>query len=208
MTGTIRPGFIDEDRYDRSRRIAWLDMERVRRTKCLVVGVGALGNEVVKDLVLSGIQDITIVDMDHVVRSNLNRCVFFREGDAERSLAKVDVVAQRAMELAPDSRINSYEGKVEDMATDELAHFDVIFGCLDNIAARLHLNAQACHVKVPFVDGGTDGFRGKVQVVLPRHTMSAMRHEPEPPEDIREKVQLHRGGGGGARTQDRSRDHH
>jgi molybdopterin/thiamine biosynthesis adenylyltransferase len=168
--GTIRPGFIDEDRYERSRRIAWLDVEALGRSKCLVVGAGALGNEVVKDLVLSGIQDITLVDMDRVVRSNLNRCVFFREGDAERSLAKVDVVARRAMDLAPDSRISAREGKVEGMGTEELAHYDVIFGCLDNIAARLHLNAQACHVKVPYIDGGTDGFRGKVQVVLPPAT--------------------------------------
>jgi molybdopterin/thiamine biosynthesis adenylyltransferase len=164
--GTIRPGFIDEDRYERSRRIAWLDMEAVRRSKCLVVGAGALGNEVVKDLVLSGIRDITLVDMDRVVRSNLNRCVFFREGDAERSLAKVDVVARRAMGLVPDIHISTHEGKVEEMGAEELAHHDVIFGCLDNIAARLHLNAQACFAKVPYIDGGTDGFRGKVQVVL------------------------------------------
>lgn len=168
--GTIRPGFIDEDRYERSRRIAWLDMEAVRRSNCLVVGAGALGNEVVKDLVLSGMRDITLVDMDRVVRSNLNRCVFFREGDADRSLAKVDVVARRAMGLAPDIRILTHEGKVEEMGTEELAHYDVIFGCLDNIAARLHLNAQACFVKVPYIDGGTDGFRGKVQVVLPPDT--------------------------------------
>jgi molybdopterin/thiamine biosynthesis adenylyltransferase len=170
MTGKIRPGFIDEDRYDRSRRIAWLDMEAVQRTKCLVVGVGALSNEVVKDLVLSGIKDITIVDMDQVVRSNLNRCIFFREGDAERSLAKVDVVARRAKELASDIRISTHEGRVEDMVTEELGHFDVILGCLDNIAARLHINAHACHLKVPYIDGGTDGFRGKVQVVLPPAT--------------------------------------
>ena len=168
--GTIRPGFIDEDRYERSRRITWLDMEAVQRSKCLVVGAGALGNEVVKDLVLSGAQYITLVDMDRVVRSNLNRCVFFREGDAERSLAKVEAVAQRAMELAPECRISTLEGKVEDMGTERFANYDVIFGCLDNIAARLHLNAQACHAKVPYIDGGTDGFRGKVQVVLPPAT--------------------------------------
>jgi len=170
MTQSIRPGFIDEDRYDRSRRISWLDMEAVRRAKCLVVGVGALGNEVVKDLVLSGVQDITIVDMDRVVRSNLNRCVFFREGDAESSRAKVEVVAQRAVELAPDCKISVLEGKVEGMGTEKFSGHDAIFGCLDNIAARLHLNAQACHAKVPYIDGGTDGFRGKVQVVLPPAT--------------------------------------
>jgi molybdopterin/thiamine biosynthesis adenylyltransferase len=44
--------------------------------------------------------------------------------------------------------------------------FDIVLGCLDNIAARLHINSHARFYKIPYVDGATDGFRGKVQVVL------------------------------------------
>ena len=87
----LRPCMFDQDRLERSKRIAWLDMDQIARTKCLVVGAGALGNEVVKDLVLSGFRHIELVDMDHVVRSNLNRCVFFREGDAEQKLMKSEI---------------------------------------------------------------------------------------------------------------------
>lgn len=166
----IVPGQIDEDRLERSRRINWLDVDSVVRSKVLVVGAGALGNEVVKDLVLSGCRDITLVDMDHVVRSNLNRCVFFREGDAAAKRMKADVVAERAMELEPAARIVPVVGKIETFDWKAISEFNVVFGCLDNIAARLHLNAQSYFAKVPYVDGGTDGFSGKVQVVLPPET--------------------------------------
>jgi len=53
-------------------------------------------NEVVKDLVLSGFRRITVVDMDHVVRSNLNRCFFFRESDVAGGTSKASAVAERA----------------------------------------------------------------------------------------------------------------
>jgi ubiquitin-activating enzyme E1 C len=43
--------------------------------------------------------------------------------------------------------------------------FDCAFACLDNLNARLHLNAHA-YGKIPVIDGGTTGFLGKVQVVF------------------------------------------
>jgi molybdopterin/thiamine biosynthesis adenylyltransferase len=43
----------------------------------------------------------------------------------------------------------------------------MIIGCLDNILARMHLNASACGLGIPYVDGATDGMRGKLQVILP-----------------------------------------
>ncbi|OPY31278.1 MAG: putative adenylyltransferase [Methanomassiliicoccales archaeon PtaU1.Bin124] len=166
----ITPDQMDEDRMDRSRRIVWLNVPAIEASNVLIVGAGALGNEVVKDLVLSGCKNITLVDMDHVVRSNLNRCVFFREEDADERRMKADIVAKRAMELEPAARIIPVNGKVQDMDWKAMSEFDVVFGCLDNIAARLHLNAQSYFAKVPYVDGGTDGFSGKVQVVVPPRT--------------------------------------
>jgi len=78
MSGVIRPGAEDDDRLDRARRIGWVDLEKVASSRILVVGAGALGNEAVKDLVLFGFRRIDVLDMDTVVRSNLNRCVLFR----------------------------------------------------------------------------------------------------------------------------------
>ncbi len=166
----LRPGMFDQDRLERSRRISWLDMDSIAGTKCLVVGAGALGNEVVKDLVLSGFRNIELVDMDHVVRSNLNRCVFFREGDAEQKLMKSAIVAARARELDPSVTIVSSIARVETYDVERFRSFDLVLGCLDNIAARLHVNSHSYLARIPYIDGGTSGFRGKVQVVIPPDT--------------------------------------
>ena len=167
MEDVIRPGEPDLDRLDRTRRIGWVDLDAVQRSKILVVGAGALGNEVVKDLVLFGFKHLDVLDMDQVVRSNLNRCVLFREGDQLSGKGKSDLVAERARMLNPDVEIKPLQGKVQSLGPKELTSYDMVLGCLDNIAARLHLNANSYYSKVPYIDGGTDGFRGKVQVIIP-----------------------------------------
>lgn len=162
----LKPGSFDEDRFDRSKRILWLDIDSLSSARVLVVGAGALGNEVVKNLALSGVGNITVVDMDHVVVSNLNRCLFFRNQDAQRRGMKAQLVAEGAKELHPECRLTAWVGRVEDMPFPWQG-FDVVLGCLDNVMARLYVNAHSYHHGIPYVDGGTDGFRGKVQVVNP-----------------------------------------
>ncbi len=166
----LRTGSIDDDRWERSRRIDWLDMKRVASARVLVVGAGALGNEAVKDLVLSGVRRLDVVDMDRVVRSNLNRCVFFREEDASKRSLKAEVVARRAMELDPGADVRPMAGRVEDLPEGSWKRYDIVLGCLDNIAARLHVNSQSFYSGIPYIDGGTRGTTGKVQVVLPPST--------------------------------------
>ncbi|NLT37314.1 MAG: ThiF family adenylyltransferase [Methanomassiliicoccus sp.] len=166
----IRAREGDEDRWDRSRRIKWMDMEKLRSSSFLVVGAGALGNEVVKDLILSGARKITLVDMDHVVRSNLNRCIFFREGDSEARRPKAEVVAERVRELDPSVDIDPVVGKVEDLPEDSWGEHSIVLGCLDNVAARLHVNSFSYFNMMPYIDGGTNGHAGRVQVILPPST--------------------------------------
>ncbi len=167
MTEPIHAGEIDQDRWERSRRIEWLDMERVQSASFIVVGAGALGNEAVKDLVLAGARRLTLIDMDRVVRSNLNRCVFFREEDQQAKRFKTEAVASRAMELDPAVEVRTFEQRIEELPEDEWKKHDIVLGCLDNVAARLHVNAHSYHNGVPYIDGGTNGFAGRVQVVVP-----------------------------------------
>jgi molybdopterin/thiamine biosynthesis adenylyltransferase len=166
----IHAGEIDQDRWERSRRIEWLDMGRVQASSFLVVGAGALGNEVVKDLVLAGARKLTLVDMDRVVRSNLNRCVFFREDDPEVKRYKTEAVATRARELDPAVEIRTFEQRIEELPEEEWGRHDIVLGCLDNVEARLHANSHAYYHRVPYIDGGTNGFAGRVQVVVPPAT--------------------------------------
>ncbi len=160
---TISVGSSDLDRHDRQRRIDWVDMDGISEARVLVAGAGALGNEAVKNLVLAGFRHIVVVDMDDIVTSNLSRCLFFRDSDV-RSGMKSEIVAVRASELDPGADIRPVVGKLQDL---EDWDYDIIVGCLDNILARMHLNAAACSYGIPYIDGATDGMMGKLQVVLP-----------------------------------------
>ena len=164
---TTRKG---EDRFDRSKRIPWFDLERTQAARVLVVGAGALGNEVVKNLVLSGVRWLTLVDMDRVVRSNLNRCVFFTPEDARENRLKVEAVADGAARLDDGLEIRREAQRTEDLGEGIFRDKDVVVGCLDNLATRVHVNANAYWMGTPYVDGGTMGLMGKVHAVMPPDT--------------------------------------
>ena len=159
----ITTDFVDRDRFYRMRRIGWVDVDSIRSKRCLVVGAGALGNEVVKNMVLAGFRMITVVDMDHIVTSNLSRCLFFRDSDV-REVKKADVVATRASELDPDAEIIPVVSDIKEM---EDWDYDIVLGCLDNISARMHVNAHAYYHGIPYIDGATDGMNGRVMVIIP-----------------------------------------
>jgi molybdopterin/thiamine biosynthesis adenylyltransferase len=162
----LRADRLKEDRLERSKRIEWLDLKSISNAKVLVVGAGAIGNEVSKNLVLSGYRNLGIIDMDHIERSNLNRCLFFSDLDANKKRLKTEVVAEKLMKLDEKVQISHYKEKIQEMPEEFIPSHDLVFGCLDNIAARLHVNAFCYHHKVPYIDGATHGFIGKVQVVL------------------------------------------
>ncbi len=163
----IKADMLNEDKFERSKRIGWLNMDNILKSKVLVVGVGALGNEVCKNLVLTGYKNIDIVDMDYIVKSNLNRCVFFSELDAKEKKLKAEVVADRMKKMEPDINVKYYTDKIENLPEDFIPSHEVVFGCLDNIAARLHVNAHCYYHGIPYIDGGTLGMLGKVQVIYP-----------------------------------------
>ncbi|MEA2054199.1 MAG: ThiF family adenylyltransferase [Candidatus Thermoplasmatota archaeon] len=166
----LKVGAIDEDKYERSKRLGWFKLDKVKKAKVLVVGAGALGNETCKDLVLSGFRNITLVDMDYVVMSNLNRCIFFSDGDARKKRNKAEVVAEKLKMLDESVNVRAFVSKIEDFPDDFIPSHDIVLGCLDNILARLHVNAHSYFHNVPYIDGATRGLIGKVQIVIPPET--------------------------------------
>jgi len=165
---------FDEDPSSRQRILQGWHQEILKKSKVLVVGAGALGNEVVKNLVLVGVGTIYIVDFDIIVSSNLNRCIFFRKDDAKKGVSKVATVATRATELSPYdyTKIIPVEANIHSLPHDHeiYTQSQVYVSCLDNLAARLELNAAAIANNKPLVDGGMSGYIGHVQVVIPGKT--------------------------------------
>src|SRR6188474_779988 len=88
-----------DDRFGRFRLIGWWDQARLARAKVLVIGAGALGNEIIKNLALLGVGNVLIADMDRIENSNLSRSVLYREGDTGKF--KAEVAARAAKDIYP-----------------------------------------------------------------------------------------------------------
>ena len=138
--GRSSPG---ADRYSRHRAIAGFSQEALQALHVLVIGAGAIGNEVVKNLCLLGVGRIDVYDLDRVEIHNLTRSVLLREADIGQS--KAEAVVARARELDPAVRLRAIDGDIRDtLGPAEVAEADVLIGALDNFEARLWVN-RLCH---------------------------------------------------------------
>ena len=147
----------------------------------LVVGAGGLGCEILKNLALCGVKHIFVVDLDTIELSNLNRQFLFRQKDIGKF--KAEVACEFIKNKYPDIDIKPSCRKIQEFTDDFFRQFHIIIGGLDNIEARSYIN-QKIHelvefdeegkpkpeTVIPFVDGGTEGFRGQVKVIVPYTT--------------------------------------
>lgn len=142
-------------RYLRHDLIDWFDQQLLKSTKALVIGAGAIGNEVVKNLALLGVGAITIVDFDSIELHNLTRCVLYTENDVGKP--KAEVAAEAARRLDPNCRVSSIVGDFwETITFDEFRSSTVVFSCLDNFDSRIRLNRICSLLGVDLVNAGID----------------------------------------------------
>src|SRR5256885_1731373 len=99
-----------ENRFERFKLIGWWDQSRLSRARVVVVGAGALGNEIVKNLALLGVGNLFIADMDRIENSNLSRSVLYREADS--GAAKADTAAKAARSIYPEIHAHAFHGNV------------------------------------------------------------------------------------------------
>lgn len=146
--------------------ISWWKKEQVRNAKVLVVGAGALGNEVLKNLALLNVGQIIIVDFDTIEYSNLSRSVLFRESDIGK--LKGEVAAAAIKKINPNVKVKVIKGDITiDVGLGLIKRMDVVIGCLDNRLARLFLN-RACHrVNKTWVDAAIENLSGQLYVFKP-----------------------------------------
>ncbi|MDO9547012.1 MAG: ThiF family adenylyltransferase [Pelolinea sp.] len=157
---------LKTDRLGTFSFISWWEREKVENAKVMVVGAGALGNEVIKNLALMGIGSLFIVDFDTIELANLSRSVLFRESDSGRK--KAEVAAARAKELNPNVHVQYFHGDITTtLGLGIFRRMDVIIGCLDNREARLAVNRFAYWINKPWVDGAIQEFFGLARVFVP-----------------------------------------
>jgi len=163
------PLLLCEHRFERFERIAWWDQARLLGARVLLIGAGALGNEVLKNLSLLGVGHVAVVDMDRVEQSNLSRSVLFRESDEGQF--KAEAAARAARLLYPEIDVRALVGNVlGDVGLGWFRWADVVVGALDNREARVFVNASCAMVRRPWIDGGIEVLHGIVRGFDPPQT--------------------------------------
>jgi molybdopterin/thiamine biosynthesis adenylyltransferase len=135
--------------------VEWFDQDYVRGLDVVVVGAGAVGNEVAKNLCLLGVGALHLVDLDRVEPHNLPKAVLFREIDVSRG--KAEVAAARCAELDPNVAVTHADGDFWDtLDFDRLRRAAAVVCCVDSIEARLRLSSLCQLAGVPLVNTGID----------------------------------------------------
>ena len=148
--------------------LSWFKQDKVKNAKVLVVGAGALGNEVIKNLALFGVGTIYVCDFDRIEISNLTRSVLFREEDAHNHAYKAEVAARRAMEINPQIKVFPIVGNLfSDVGLGIYKDVDVVIGCLDSRIARYLLNRLCMRVGKTWIDGSIENLTGVVKIYTP-----------------------------------------
>lgn len=155
----------DDERYDRQRRIPGWDQNRLAAATVLVVGAGAIGNEVLKNLALAGVGHLVIVDLDRVERSNLSRTLLFRTADC--GMPKAEAAAHALTALNPAVQVTPLVGDLRFVLGLGRVHACTLaVGCLDNQGARSFLSRMCLLAGVPLLDGAMWAMGGEVRTFL------------------------------------------
>ena len=149
--------------------------ERLANSQVFLVGAGAIGCEMIKNLALMGVATgpagcLHVTDMDRIERSNLSRQFLFRNSDIGQSKSATAVKAIKVMNPAVNCK--QYEVKVgpdtENIFTDEfMESLTVVCNALDNVEARRYMDERCVNFCKPLLESGTLGTRGNTQIVVP-----------------------------------------
>jgi len=134
--------------------------ERLRTARIAVVGLGGVGSWCAEALARCGVGYLTLIDLDHIAESNLNRQIHALENTIGQ--AKVAAMAQRIAAINPACAVQT----IDDFLTPQTAaqylapELDVIVDCTDQISAKVAMALLARARKQKLIVCGAAGWRG------------------------------------------------
>ena len=144
-----------------SRLYGTVGAQRIAQAHAVVVGVGGVGSWAAEALVRSGLGQLTLIDLDHVAESNINRQV--QALDATLGQAKIDAMAERIASIHAATRVHRIDDFLTpDNAAELLASSDaeLVLDCVDMARAKIAM-AVECRAqgRTLIMSGGAGGKR-------------------------------------------------
>lgn len=132
-------------------------LERIQQAHVAVIGLGGVGSWTVEALARSGIGALTLVDMDEVCLSNVNRQLHALNGTVGRS--KADVLAERVAQIAPECWVTVENCFFTETTMDRLLApgFDYIVDAIDATKHKCLLIAESKKRALPLITCGGAG---------------------------------------------------
>jgi len=143
--------------------------ERLKKAHIFIAGAGGLGSPVSIYLAVAGVGTITIVDMDVVDLTNLNRQILHFDRDIGKK--KTASAEDKLQALNPDITVNAIDVRIDaSNAVKLVGKADGIVDAMDNFQTRYLLNDAAIANEIPLFHGGIRGFYGQVTTIIPGTT--------------------------------------
>lgn len=178
------------DRYDGQTAIFGRGFQdQLSNSRTFLVGAGALGCEFLKNFTCMGLACgarglVTLTDDDSIEKSNLSRQFLFRDWNIGHAKSTVAAAAAQAINAsfnvkALQNRVSPETEEVFDDAFWE--SLDFVVNALDNVTARLYVDARCVYFKRALLESGTLGTKCNTQMVIPDMTENygASRDPPE-----------------------------
>lgn len=137
---------------------------RLAAARACVIGIGGVGSWAAEALARSGVGGLTLIDLDHVAESNINRQIHAL--DATLGQAKVLAMAERIGGINPQARVDTVEEFVTpENVGDLLDGFDVVIDAIDNVRAKVAIAVHCRARRMPLVmAGGAGGKRDPARI--------------------------------------------
>ncbi|MFT3856173.1 MAG: tRNA threonylcarbamoyladenosine dehydratase [Aquabacterium sp.] len=132
--------------------------ERLRGLRVAVVGVGGVGSWTAEALARSGVAGLTLIDLDNIAESNINRQVHALESTL--GMAKVEALRQRIAQIHPQCEVHCIEDFVDEANVASLldaSRIDGVIDCCDQVRAKAALAAWAHQHRKEIVMVGAAG---------------------------------------------------
>ncbi|KDM90195.1 tRNA cyclic N6-threonylcarbamoyladenosine(37) synthase TcdA [Photobacterium galatheae] len=155
-------------RFGGTRRLyGHQEVEILRAAHVCVIGIGGVGSWAAEALARSGVGELTLIDMDDVCVTNINRQIHAMSGTVGRS--KIEVMAERIALINPDCKVNL----IDDFITPENIpayigdHFDYVLDAIDSVKPKAALLAYCKRNKIKVITtGGAGGQMDPTQIQI------------------------------------------